>query len=123
MKDLVGEVTLLDLRYQKRFQEPTVLSQFIRDKIDLLCISIRWESGFKKICEFVSELPPEVPTVVGGYQATQEAEVTALVCSQPPAGRKRWTLKLLTEAARQRPALQTVSTETIRRCLNSMLLT
>jgi len=51
------------------------------------------------------------------YQATQEAEVTALACSQPPEGRKRWTLKLLAKATRQRPALQKVSLETIRRFL------
>jgi putative transposase len=51
------------------------------------------------------------------YQAAQEAEVVALACSDPPAGRKRWTLQLLTEAARERPQLQKVSVETVRRCL------
>jgi transposase len=51
------------------------------------------------------------------YQAAQEAEVMALACSQPPTGRKRWTLKLLAKAARQRPALDKVSLETIRRFL------
>jgi len=51
------------------------------------------------------------------YQAAQEAEVVALACSQPPEGRKRWTLKLLTEAARQRSGLHEVSIETIRRFL------
>ena len=51
------------------------------------------------------------------YQTDQEAEVVALACSQPPAGRKRWTLQLLTEAARQRSTLQKISVETIRRFL------
>jgi transposase len=51
------------------------------------------------------------------YQPAQEAEVVALACSQPPADRKRWTLKLLLAAARQRPALEAVSLETIRRFL------
>ena len=50
------------------------LNEFIRAEIDLLCISIRWETKFKKICEFVSKLPPEVTTIVGGYKATQEVE-------------------------------------------------
>jgi anaerobic magnesium-protoporphyrin IX monomethyl ester cyclase len=81
MKDLVGEVTLLDLRYQKKFQEPKVLSEFIQDRIDLLCISIRWQSGFKKVCEFVSQLPRDVLTVVGGYQATQEVEALFERCA------------------------------------------
>jgi anaerobic magnesium-protoporphyrin IX monomethyl ester cyclase len=74
MKDLVGKVTLLDLRYEKGYQDPKVLSKFIRNEIDLLCVSIRWESRFEEVCDFVSRLPPEVCTVVGGYKATEEVE-------------------------------------------------
>jgi magnesium-protoporphyrin IX monomethyl ester (oxidative) cyclase len=74
MKDLVGEVTLLDLRYEKAYQDPQALSDFIRNEIDLLCVSIRWESQFDEICDFISQLPPEVCTVVGGYKATEEVE-------------------------------------------------
>ena len=74
MKDLVGKVTLLDLRHEKDYQDPKKLNEFIRAEIDLLCISIRWETKFKKICDFVSQLPPEVTTIVGGYKATQEVE-------------------------------------------------
>jgi transposase len=51
------------------------------------------------------------------YLAGGEAEVVALACQQPPEGAKRWTVKLLTAAARQRPGLQQVSRETIRRWL------
>jgi len=74
MKDLVGKVTLLDLRYEKAYQDSKVLGSFIRNQVDLLCISIRWDSQFKKVCDFVSQLPREVCTVVGGYKATQEVE-------------------------------------------------
>jgi len=74
MKDLVGEVTLLDLRHEKAFQDPKVLSKFIRDEIDLLCISIQWESRFENVCDFVSQLPPETSTIVGGHKATGEVE-------------------------------------------------
>jgi magnesium-protoporphyrin IX monomethyl ester (oxidative) cyclase len=74
MKDLVGKVTLLDLRYDRAYQDPKVLDSFIRNQVDLLCISIRWDAQFKKICDFVSRLPREVCTVVGGYKATQEVE-------------------------------------------------
>ncbi|MHC4240178.1 MAG: B12-binding domain-containing radical SAM protein [Planctomycetota bacterium] len=35
---------------------------------------IRWSSQFKNICDFVSQLPPEICTIVGGYKATQEVE-------------------------------------------------
>jgi transposase len=51
------------------------------------------------------------------YLTGGEAEVVALACQQPPEGAKRWTVKLLTDAARQRPGLQQVSRETIRRWL------
>jgi len=74
IKDLVGKVTLLDLRYEKTYQDPKALSKFIRNEIDLLCVSIPWESRFEKVCDFVSQLPPEVCTVVGGHKATEEVE-------------------------------------------------
>lgn len=51
------------------------------------------------------------------YQTEQEAEVIALACQKPPAGSKRWTLKALTAAARERPELGEISRETIRRWL------
>jgi len=74
LKDLVGKVTLFDLRYERPYQDPKVLSEFIRNEIDLLCVSIRWHSQFNEICKFVAQLPPEITTVVGGYQATLEVE-------------------------------------------------
>ena len=74
MKDLVGKVTFLDLRYEKAYRDPKALSQFIRNEIDLLCVSIQWESRFDEVCDFVSQLPPEVCTVAGGHKATEEVE-------------------------------------------------
>jgi magnesium-protoporphyrin IX monomethyl ester (oxidative) cyclase len=74
MKDLVGKVTLLDLRYERAYQDSKVLSKFIRNEIDLLCIGIQWDGRFKNVCDFISQLPDEVCTVVGGYKATQEVE-------------------------------------------------
>ena len=74
MKDLVDRVTLLDLRYEKAYQDPKVLSKFIRNEIDLLCVSIRWESQFENVCDFVSQLPSEICTILGGYKATEEVE-------------------------------------------------
>ena len=51
------------------------------------------------------------------YQTDHEAKVVALACSQPPAGAKRWTLKLLAQAARKEPGLKRISRESIRRFL------
>ena len=80
MKGLVGQVTLLDLRYDKAYQDPKALGAFIRNEIDLLCISIRWASRFENACDFISQLPPEVCTVVGGYKATEEVEYLFAHC-------------------------------------------
>jgi len=51
------------------------------------------------------------------YEAAAEAQVTALACSDPPCGAQRWTVALLTEAARRHPQMRTISRETIRRIL------
>ncbi len=74
MKDLVGKVTLLDLRHERTYQDPATLNEFIRDSVDLICVSIQWHSGFKQVCDFVAGLPAEVCTVVGGFKATEEVE-------------------------------------------------
>jgi radical SAM superfamily enzyme YgiQ (UPF0313 family) len=74
IKDLVGKVTLLDLRHETAYQDLSILSKFIRDNIDLLCISIQWDTRFKQVCDFIAQLPCEVCTVVGGYKATQDVE-------------------------------------------------
>ena len=51
------------------------------------------------------------------YRSEVEARITALACSAPPAGTKRWTLVLLEQAARAQPAMGEISRETIRRLL------
>jgi transposase len=51
------------------------------------------------------------------YRAPQEAEVAALACSSPPHGAKRWTVALLTQAARRHPQMRQISRESIRRLL------
>jgi transposase len=51
------------------------------------------------------------------YQIEQEAKVVALACSEPPEGAKRWTVRLLTKAARKESDLENISRETIRRFL------
>jgi anaerobic magnesium-protoporphyrin IX monomethyl ester cyclase len=80
MKALVGQVTVFDLRHEKPYQDPQVLSAFIRREIDLVCISVGWRSRFEDICAFIAQLPAEVTTVVGGYQATLEVETLFKRC-------------------------------------------
>jgi hypothetical protein len=51
------------------------------------------------------------------YRAPEEAEVSALACSSPPDGAKRWTVALLTQRARRRPNMRQISRESVRRLL------
>lgn len=51
------------------------------------------------------------------YQTNQEAQVVALACVKPPKGAKRWTIRLLTQAARREGGMAHISRESIRRFL------
>ena len=51
------------------------------------------------------------------YRADAQAQVAALACSSPPQGAKRWTVALLTQAARRHPQMREISRESIRRLL------
>ena len=55
------------------------------------------------------------------YGTDQQSEIVALACSAPPRGAKRWTIQLLTKAARLRPKLRNISRESIRRFLKKRL--
>ena len=62
---------------------------------------------------------------IGGSRkltANDEATLVAIVCSEPPAGRARWTLKLLSDRLVAMTEHDAVSTETIRRRLNELEL-
>jgi len=47
----------------------------------------------------------------------QEARLVAVTCGAPPAGRKRWTLRLLAEHLMTLEIVDTVSHETVRQVL------
>jgi hypothetical protein len=47
----------------------------------------------------------------------QEAHRIALACSQPPPGRKRWTLRLLADSLVERGQVASVSPEAVRQTL------
>ena len=51
------------------------------------------------------------------YDTVVEAQVTALACSAPPTGRKRWTVLELEKAARRESGMANLSRETVRRML------
>jgi transposase len=50
----------------------------------------------------------------------QEAHLVALVCGDPPAGRERWTLRLLADRLVELEITASVSYQTVRRTLKKM---
>ena len=48
------------------------------------------------------------------YLEKQEAEIIAMACTDPPKGRERWTVRLLTERMRRRKDFETLNRETVR---------
>ena len=51
--------------------------------------------------------------------AQQRQRIVALVCSPPPEGRARWTVRLLAEEAVKRKLVPRVGRETVRILLES----
>ena len=47
----------------------------------------------------------------------QEAKLLALACSKPPAGKKRWTLRLLADEVVELQIIDSLSHETVRQTL------
>jgi transposase len=47
----------------------------------------------------------------------QEAQLVVLCCSEPPKGRKRWTLKMLKDRLIELEVVENIGCETIRRTL------
>jgi hypothetical protein len=54
------------------------------------------------------------------FDGRQEAQLVRLCCSTPPAGRTRWTLRLLADELGRLQVVTSVCPETIRRCLKKI---
>jgi transposase len=61
--------------------------------------------------------PQDRPSRERTLNGKAEARLIALACSAPPAGRTRWTLRLLADQLIELEIVDTVSTETVRRVL------
>jgi putative transposase len=54
------------------------------------------------------------------YTTDHEAELTAVACGPCPQGRRRWTVRLLTEVLRKKPGFTTINRESVRLALKKM---
>jgi transposase len=48
------------------------------------------------------------------YDDVKEAEIVALACTDPPKGRKRWSVRLIAEKLKDKPGFETITRETVR---------
>jgi len=48
------------------------------------------------------------------YDDIKEAEIIALACTDPPQGRKQWTIRLIAEELNKKPGFETITRETVR---------
>jgi len=61
--------------------------------------------------------PQDRPSRERKFDGAAEARLIALACSEPPAGRARWTLKLLADKLVELEVFESLSDETVRRVL------
>jgi putative transposase len=54
------------------------------------------------------------------YATDQQAELSVMACGPCPAGRRRWTIRLLAEALQKKQGFETINRETIRLALKKM---
>lgn len=72
------------------------------------------EEGFEAVLQRKHSPASARPRIFDG---ASEAKLIALACSEPPKGRKRWTLKLLEEAVVELDIVERASDNTIGRVL------
>jgi transposase len=72
------------------------------------------EQGFEAALHRKQPDRPSRPRTLDGRA---EARLIALACSQPPAGRDRWTMQLLADQLVELEVVDTVCDETVRRVL------
>lgn len=72
------------------------------------------EEGFEAaLSRKKRETPPRPPILDGA----SEAQLIALACSEPPRGRKRWTLTLLADKMVELEVVESISKDTVLRAL------
>jgi transposase len=86
------------------------------DRITIWRTKIRYlEQGVEKAIE-----EEERPGQPQKYSTDHETELAALACGPCPSGRKRWTIRLLTETLKKKPGFETINRESVRLVLKKM---
>jgi len=72
------------------------------------------KQGAQAVIQRKKRVTPPIPPKVTGEL---EAKIIALSCSEPPAGRSRWTLRLLADKAVELQYIDSISYDTVDRIL------
>jgi transposase len=48
------------------------------------------------------------------YDVEKETEIVAFACTDPPKGKKQWTVRLIAEEMKQKSGFETINRETVR---------
>lgn len=72
------------------------------------------EEGLESALERKKHCRPPRERLLDG---AKEAQLIAVCCSKPPEGRRRWTLKLLSDRLVELNVVESISYETVRRTL------
>lgn len=73
LKGRVGKISVIDLRYDAALRRPERMAAFLKG-VDLILVSVYWKARYATICEYIRSLPPGVPIVAGGRQASDNVE-------------------------------------------------
>ncbi|MDR2545819.1 MAG: hypothetical protein LBD03_09900 [Methanobrevibacter sp.] len=63
-----------------------------------------------------------VPSCLKNIVINKKPNIVALACTDPPEGRKRWTIKLIAETLKGKKGFETLSRETVRLVLKKRTL-
>jgi transposase len=72
------------------------------------------EEGLERALERKKQCRPSRERLLDG---AKEARLVAMCCSKPPAGRRRWTLRLLADRLVELKIVESIGHETVRRTL------
>jgi radical SAM superfamily enzyme YgiQ (UPF0313 family) len=75
LKGHVERISLVDLRHERNLQPIENMRRFIEDEgVDLIGVSFCWQARYKKIIDYINQLPADRMIVVGGREATNNVE-------------------------------------------------
>lgn len=69
----------------------------------------------------IQRQPRSTPGTTPKFDGRQEAQLVQLCCSTPPAGRARWTIRLLADEVCRLQIVASVCPETVRQCLKKIV--